>query len=780
MGASKDPAGGSNVEIYLRLKPTPKASPLVTLDTVRPVVILPARGRHRRDSSARETREPRGEAERRRRGHAKPRSSLQRRSRSFTTPPGRVAPPTLDPADPVPTSPLARSFIRTFRFPRFFFPLQQKTSKKKPQTEQTVRFEIPRDANAGYVNNQRETFGFKFDGVLTPDAGQDEVFDRVASKIVTGALDGFNGTVFAYGQTGSGKTFTITGGAERYVDRGIVPRAVSKVFSEMSKRNDGATYEVSVSYVEVYNDQAYDLLCDGAEALGGKNATKEVLNGKEKEKSRSTPSETDAFLPKVALLEDDDGVIHARGCSSHRAGSEEDALNLLFLGDVNRAVAETPMNLQSSRSHCVFTMSVERRVAGSETVRRGKIHLVDLAGSERVGKTGVSGSALREAKHINLSLHALEKVVVALSDGDPHVPYRDSVMTMLLKDSLGGNCATAMVATVNPEFEHVFEGISTCRFALRIASVRNALLVNEETDPKLVIKRLREENRALRAELKLARGDVDGRDALSESEIARLRSDIERFCDDENDEPDLGGSMLKIRAALRVFRDLARTSRVGPNAGAATAVLAEGETNAAKENASEIERLASLVRRRDEEIKVLVAMLEKQSGLSSVANGAARSVARAEKEGGKQTEKHARSAFGPGPAKPSTPPSSMESSPLLSARLGKKKQNHFFTDRNAAFEHFKRGHASRDAIEANKKTLREQYAEAKRLGEAVNASRNAIASTRTEIENVRVKNVFFLRRDTRSVEKYDSRRVEGRLGRGACAFGEGGGREARV
>ena len=162
-------------------------------------------------------------------------------------------------------------------------------------------------------------------------------------------------------------------------------------------------------------------------------------------------------------MEDDDGVIHARGRSAHRAGSEEEALNLLFLGDVNRAVAETPMNLQSSRSHCVFTMVVERREPGALTVRRGKLNLVDLAGSERVGKSGVEGGALREAKHINLSLHALEKVVVALSDGDPHVPYRDSVMTMLLKDSLGGNCATAMVATVSPEFEHVFESISTCR-----------------------------------------------------------------------------------------------------------------------------------------------------------------------------------------------------------------------------------------------------------------------------------------------------------------------------
>ena len=212
--------------------------------------------------------------------------------------------------------------------------------------------------------------------------------------------------------------------------------------------------------------------------------------------------------------------------------------------------------------------------------------------------------------------------------------------------------------------------------------------------------------------------------------------------------------MLKIRAALRVFRDLARTSRVGENAGAATAVRAEGVTNAAKEkeNASEIERLASLVRHRDEEIKVLVAMLEKQSGLSSVVNGAALA-ARAEKEGRKQTEEDACSARGLGPAKPSTPPSSMRSSPLPPPRAKK----HFFTDRNAAFEHFKRGHASRDAIEANKKTLREQYAEAKRLGEAVNAARNAIASTRTEIENVPSETSLFSEEKNKYGESFATR-----------------------
>ena len=576
--------------------------------------------------------------------------------------------------------------------------------------------------------------------MLRPDAGQDEVFDRVAAKPTLGALDGLNGTVFAYGQTGSGKTFTITGGTERYVDRGIVPRAVTRLFSEIARRaNDGATYEVTVSYVEVYNDQAYDLLFDGANGGSDGDETRgetpndetDVLNTR----VHTHPKNEKTFLPKVALLEDDDGVIHARGRSAHRAGSEEEALNLLFLGDVNRAVAETPMNLQSSRSHCVFTMAVERREPGALTVRRGKLNLVDLAGSERVGKSGVGVGALREAKHINLSLHALEKVVVALSDGDPHVPYRDSVMTMLLKDSLGGNCATAMVATVSPEFEHVFESISTCRFALRIASVRNALLVNEETDPKLVIKRLREENRALREELKLARGDADGgRDALSESELARLRGDVERFCgDDDAAEPDLGGSMLKIRAALGVFRELVNAAR----ASGGRSRVYENETACTNDDvertseAAEAARLADVVRRRDDEIKALVAMLEKNASLPSFDAPRVSTLGDVLRGTGDEPDE---SKISGAPAKPSTPEASSE--PNLPPRRR-------FADRNAAFEHFKRAHAARGAVEANKKTLREQYATAKKLGEAVNASRTAIASMKSDIEKARVKRAFF-------------------------------------
>lgn len=151
-----------------------------------------------------------------------------------------------------------------------------------------------------YVNNQRETYEFKFNGVLGPDSKQEEVFDRVARPVVLSALEGINGTVFAYGQTGSGKTFTITGGAERYVDRGIIPRTLSMIFQELSKRK-GHHFQVHVSYLEIYNESGYDLLDPGREITELED------------------------LPKVAVLEDEDSVIHFRNLSG-REGTQPLAL----------------------------------------------------------------------------------------------------------------------------------------------------------------------------------------------------------------------------------------------------------------------------------------------------------------------------------------------------------------------------------------------------------------------------------------------------------------------
>ena len=142
------------------------------------------------------------------------------------------------------------------------------------------------------------------------------------------------------------------------------------------------------------------------------------------------------------MQEDEDGRTHLRNLSAQVARSEEEALNLLFMGDTNRVISETPMNEASSRSHCIFTIGIDARRAGSDVVRRSKLHLVDLAGSERAKKTGIEGTVFKEARYINLSLHYLEQVIIALQEKQKYVPYRNSMMTSVLRDSLGGNCKT--------------------------------------------------------------------------------------------------------------------------------------------------------------------------------------------------------------------------------------------------------------------------------------------------------------------------------------------------
>lgn len=185
-------------------------------------------------------------------------------------------------------------------------------------------------------------------------------------------------------------------------------------------------------------------------------------------------------------------------------------------------IAETPMNLASTRSHCIFTIRITSRARDSAVVRRSKLHLVDLAGSERVGKTGVGGQLLAEAKFINLSLHYLEQVIIALSDKSrTHVPYRNSMMTLVLRDSLGGNCKTTMVATLSLDPSNVDESIATCRFAQRVALIKNAVALNEEMDPQLMVQKLRKQVVDLQAELILASSGNAPDEPLDEEELQR-------------------------------------------------------------------------------------------------------------------------------------------------------------------------------------------------------------------------------------------------------------------
>ena len=363
------------------------------------------------------------------------------------------------------------------------------------------------------VNNTTVDFQYHFDRVFKPTATQEDVFNTVAKDCVASVLDGLNSTVFAYGQTGSGKTFSITGGTESYQDRGLIPRALAMIYAEVARRRESeeaaTSFDITMSYLQIYNDKGQDLLNHGHDA----RALEE--------------------LPPVTIHEVEDDVV-LKGLEQHSAPTLSDALNLLFLGDTNRLYCETPMNKTSSRSHCIFTVYVEARSATSSTVRRSKLNLVDLAGSERVSKTGVSGTILTEAKHINLSLHFLEQVILALSEKAKglrdHIPYRNSFLTMVLRDSLGRNCKTAMLATAHVVASQVAETISTCQFAQRVAMIQQAPQVNVETDPALLVKKLKAEVAQLKDEVAYLRanGGSDANGGSAAAAADRVLSDDEK------------------------------------------------------------------------------------------------------------------------------------------------------------------------------------------------------------------------------------------------------------
>ncbi|GAB1301174.1 Kinesin-like protein [Apodemus speciosus] len=370
---------------------------------------------------------------------------------------------------------------------------------------------LPRDLADGFVNNKRESYKFNpsqlwtsfgtprwFQRIFDQEAKQEIIFENIAKPVAESTLAGYNGTIFAYGQTGSGKTFTITGGAERYSDRGIIPRTLSYIFEQLQK-DSSKIYTTHISYLEIYNECGYDLLDPRHEA---------------------------------SRLED---------------------------------LPKTPMNQASTRSHCIFTVHLSSKEPGSATVRHAKLHLVDLAGSERVSKTGVGGLLLTEAKYINLSLHYLEQVIIALSEKHrTHIPYRNSMMTSVLRDSLGGNCMTTMIATLSLEKRNIDESISTCRFAQRVALIKNEAILNEEIDPRLMIVRLQKEIADLKAELAMATGE-QRTEALTEAEILQLEKLIASFLEDQDRESrlEVGPDMRKIHHCFHHFKRMREEMSLG-------------------------------------------------------------------------------------------------------------------------------------------------------------------------------------------------------------------------
>ncbi|KAF4676760.1 hypothetical protein FOL47_005181 [Perkinsus chesapeaki] len=327
---------------------------------------------------------------------------------------------------------------------------------------------------SGFGYDERETYFFPFHRVLGPEAGQEATFKEVAMPVLESCMRGHNGCIFCYGQTGSGKT------------------CIEEIFTAIKKHQKtvpGSIASVCVSYLEVYNENAYDLLGDS-------------VNPK-------TPIEQ---WPRVSIMEGVEGEIVLKNLTHHPTENEDEALDLFMLGNVmadglgervNRMVSSTSANMASSRSHTIFTLQVEQRTPsrGTDLLRKWKLHLVDLAGSERVWKNSLNSQVLQEAKYINRSLHFLEQVINSLhlkaSGQRFHVPYRNSLLTSILRDSLAGNCMTVMVANLSVNLDTFDESVATCRFAQRCSRLVNNVRCNDRVDWESMCKRLARTNQAL-------------------------------------------------------------------------------------------------------------------------------------------------------------------------------------------------------------------------------------------------------------------------------------------
>ena len=299
---------------------------------------------------------------------------------------------------------------------------------------------------------------FSFDKVFGPDSTQSDVYEEV-SPVVMGVLDGYNACVFAYGQTGSGKTHTMGGpdGASQHEELvGINDRALTELFETARARGetDGVSYTIAVEMREIYNEQVRDLL-----RRTDKDATWNGVTEQPRFHERR---------PTTSSEGTDDSDVEVTRVTARDAAH---VLEIMAEGTARRASGETKMNERSSRSHSVVTVYVEGSDAAMGAVKTGRLHLIDLAGSERVARSEATGDRLKEAQHINKSLSALGDVIAALLEKRTHVPFRNSQLTRLLSDSLGGNSKVVLLAHVSPEAASLPETQSTLLFAQRCSQV---------------------------------------------------------------------------------------------------------------------------------------------------------------------------------------------------------------------------------------------------------------------------------------------------------------------
>eukprot|EP01038_Epipyxis_sp_PR26KG_P006997 gene6997-9562_t len=316
---------------------------------------------------------------------------------------------------------------------------------------------------------------FNFDKVFGMYSRQEEVFDAMVKPIVEESLAGFNCTIFAYGQTGTGKTHTMEGDIDNEDEAGIVPRSVKEILEQLE--GSGTEFTIRVSFLELYNEELQDLLNTSGEK-------------------------------KLKLCEDVKKGVVCQNLEEITVLTKSDIFEILHRGIQQRQTAATLCNKNSSRSHTIFTMKImikENNVDGEEVVRHGQLNLVDLAGSECIGRSGATNDRAREAGSINQSLLTLGRVITALVDHHGHVPYRDSKLTRLLQESLGGKAKTCIIATLSPSQSAQEETMSTLDYAFRARNIKNQPTVNQKMTKKVIMKEYFAEIESLKVQLMLTR-----------------------------------------------------------------------------------------------------------------------------------------------------------------------------------------------------------------------------------------------------------------------------------
>ena len=350
---------------------------------------------------------------------------------------------------------------------------------------------------------------FTFDSIFDLDSSQIDVYNITAKQAVNSVLEGYNSTIFCYGQTGTGKTYTMEGFTynSQAEQRGIIQRTIEDIFTYIEQTsNENTKFIIRASYLQIYNESISDLL-------------------KPEKKN-------------LQIREDKKKGIYVDLLSEWAVRTPVDLYALLKRGGSYRTTAATLMNDVSSRSHAVFVITVEQMTTENikgqthTQIKVGKLNLVDLAGSERIRITGATGQQLEESKKINKSLSCLGNVINALTDqkGRIHVPYRDSKLTRLLEDSLGGNCKTTMLAMISPAHESFSESLSTLHFAQRAKKIKNRPVINEDLNNRALIRQYELELRNLRNEL-----EQKNKMLQSNELVMQLQEEKEQALQDKNE-----------------------------------------------------------------------------------------------------------------------------------------------------------------------------------------------------------------------------------------------------